>query len=130
MGTNYYFDRKNSRELSESISKMIGFLDADTVRERLFDRIHICKISAGWKPGFQRTEYFSSLDELKEFYKQNKDKYNVIDEYDEHIDFNALLEKCRQRYDDTKNKSHLSEDCRKYYRKCSSGYEWCGMEFS
>ena len=68
MGTNYYFQLKGYDELCESISKQIEFLDAETIKERLFEPIHICKLSYGWKPVFQMTEHYSTLDELKCFY--------------------------------------------------------------
>ena len=130
MGTNYYFDRKNSKELSELISKQIGFLDAETVRERLFDRIHICKLSGGWIPLFQGTEYYKSLDELKEFYRRNKDTYIVINEYDEQIDFDELLEKCTLWRDKDNNKSHLTATAYGInFRICPSGCEWSDMKF-
>lgn len=52
MGTNYYFI------------------------PRKFDmsKIKICKSSGGWKPLFQKTDFYSSVRELKEFYNKNKDK--------------------------------------------------------
>jgi hypothetical protein len=130
MGTNYYFDLKNSKELSESISKQIEVLDADEVRARLFDRIHICKLSAGWKPLFQITEYYGSLDELKEFYEQNKGKYAVINEYHEPVEFYELIEECAQRNNDDAMRTHLSVSSTYYYRTCASGYEWSEGEFS
>ena len=133
MGTNYYFDHKNSWELSETISNLIGFIDADTVRERLFHKKHICKISAGWKPLFQVTEEYRSLDELKEFYEQNKDRYSLVDCGDEPMDFYVLLEKCKQRHELVDAKTHLSGEhspYRQYYSMCPAGFEWTDVEFS
>jgi hypothetical protein len=131
MGMNYYFDRKNSEEQSKTISELIGFLDAKTVRERLFEKIHICKISAGWKPLFEKTDHYGSLDELKAFYEQNKDQFRVINEDREPVDLYDLLSKCDERYNDDTNTSHLSLKSHDYHRwLCSSGYEWTNGKFS
>lgn len=39
-----------------------------------YPRLRICKSSGGWKPLFQKTDFYSSVMELKEFYNKNKDK--------------------------------------------------------
>ena len=52
MGTNYYFKPK----------------------------LHICKMSMGWKPLFESTKYYKNVKELKDFYERNRNRISIADE--------------------------------------------------
>lgn len=69
-----------------------------------YEDIHIGKRSSGWKPLFQKQEQFSSVRELKQFYLNNSDKYEIVNEYgviytwedleEELINWNGQRENC------------------------------------
>lgn len=72
----------------KEFDRLLQFLYLDTP-----PRIHIGKISYGWNPLLQSNEYYSSMKELKSFYKKYKNNIKVLDEYDEEISFEELLDK-------------------------------------
>lgn len=89
-----------------------------------YPELHICKISAGWKPLFQSTKFYSNVKEIKEFYNKNKDRINVEDEYGEVQDINELFKIIDTKYKDKNNQSH------KDAYKDEQGYEWLTSNFS
>ena len=48
-----------------------------------YPKLHICKISIGWRPLFESTKYYKSMQELKNFYEKNKNRISITDEYGE-----------------------------------------------
>ena len=91
--------------------------------------LHICKISFGWKPLFQRTKYYKDLKSLKEFYQSNKDRICIVDEYGEKISLNNLIKEINERYKNQENQSHFKEYENRIYFD-DKGYEWNWHEFS
>lgn len=89
-----------------------------------YPELHICKISCGWKPLFEATKYYSSVEELKEFYNQNKERINIQDEYGREQDIDELLRIIDGRYKDENNKAHDNA------YKDEQGYEWVSHDFS
>lgn len=87
-----------------------------------YPKLHICKLSVGWRPLFQVTKFYSNVKELKDFYNNNKDRINIIDEYGEEQDIDELF-----KIVDIKNrdsKTHLDA------YKDQQGYEWVSSNFS
>ena len=89
-----------------------------------YPELHICKISMGWKPLFETSKYYRSVQELKDFYYKNKDRITIEDEYGQEKDINELLKKVDDIYKDKNNQAH--EDA---YRD-KEGYEWVSHNFS
>ncbi len=123
MGTNYYFKIKNSEALSGIISKVVEFLTPEQIQEKLFNDIHICKISAGWKPLFKKTEYFDSTISLLEFYDKNSKMLEIINEDYEKISIDVLQRRCHRAQNDKGNETHYD------YEKDSAGYAWTHVDF-
>lgn len=88
------------------------------------EEIHIGKRSWGWKPSFEVQEHFSSVLELKEFYHNNKDTYDIVDEYGEVYDWNGLVEELINWCPD--GEERLGFDS----YKDNNGYIWRRYEFS
>lgn len=103
MGTNFYLRNKeefsNSQEknkeielkINEIVQQIQAIIDEEECVRRIqneleeyaqvgYEKIHIGKRSFGWKPSFEKQEYFSSVRELKQFYHHNKDTYDIVDE--------------------------------------------------
>lgn len=105
MSTNYYFRNKEEyanyenannivnqkiEEIIEAIEKIVNDEDEiNIVKTRLhnaayvrYETIHIGKLSINWKPTFERQDgLYSSFKELKQFYEDNKDKYDLVSDY-------------------------------------------------
>ena len=94
MGTNYYFKIKDVKLNLDFPNNMDGIKNEilEILSEKLDDLtlIHIGKRSAGWKPLFQKTKYFSSVKEIREFYNKNEEALLIINEYDEELTFKEL----------------------------------------
>lgn len=93
--------------------------------------IHVCKMSLGWVPIFEKNEFYNNYKEFKAFYEKNKDILSLVDEYDREIsllDFETNLEYFKL------NASPLNsrqED--NYIFKIESddiGYDWSYNEFT
>lgn len=89
-----------------------------------YPELHICKISMGWKPLFESSKYYRSVQELKDFYENNKNRINIVDEYGEIHDLDELFEFINIKYKDKKSQTH--EDA----YKDKQGYEWVSHNFS
>lgn len=151
MSTNFYLRNKKDYERSQKANTVIeqkineivkeikSIIDnEDEVRKiqwKLedysyvgYEEIHIGLRSAGWKPSFERQEQFSTVRQLKEFYQNNKENYDIVDEYGKIYDWEGLendLIKCNpegreNNHDSYKNESYKDED----------GYIWHRYEFS
>ena len=113
MGTNFYLRNKqefqHSQEknnvielkINEMIQQIQTIVDEEEIVRRIqdeleeharvgYEKIHIGKRSFGWKPSFEKQEHFSSLRELKQFYHDNKDRYDIVDEYGRKYDWAEL----------------------------------------
>ncbi|MBP1308935.1 hypothetical protein JOD82_001955 [Paenibacillus sp. 1182] len=113
MSTNYYFRNKEEYSKITKINQLvqnkikdivneIGNIvrDGDEVQEITHkieqatymecSLIHIGKRSLGLKPLFKVQKEFSTLNQLQTFYYENKDKYEIVNEYGEVIDWNGL----------------------------------------
>ncbi|MFC0903779.1 hypothetical protein ACFHWD_03625 [Clostridium sp. MT-14] len=131
MGDNYYFKLKNvkgqvqcsfaSKELQELLQKQID----DIINN--VSKIHIGKASAGWKALFQKTDFYASINEIKNFYNKNKDSLDIVNEYDDKLTLDELEnELFNWSKDKSKLQSHLDDkDC---YRD-ENGYEFCKLNF-
>lgn len=104
MGTNYYLLNKTTN-----------------------DKLHLCKLSHGWKPLFQAHEgKFTNMKELEDFYFENKD-YIVVDEYDDVVDWlRFYVNMSTQNFNDS-NKSHVGTGCNAIEIR---GWEFTDWEFS
>lgn len=92
MGTNYYFEVKNTNEIIEKVRLVSPFITNEVlnkIQAELYE-IHIGKRSAGWKPLFAKTSYYSTIDELKTFYNDNKDNLIIKSEYQNEITWEEL----------------------------------------
>lgn len=106
MSTNYYFRNKEEylkinqinqlvqnkiKDIINEIGSMVR--DEDEVQEIKHkieqatymecSLIHIGKRSIGWKPLFKVQKEFSTMNHLQTFYLENKDKYEIVNEYGE-----------------------------------------------
>lgn len=82
MSTNYYFELKDSVKKKYQALADKGFI--------FYEDLHIGKRSYGSKPIFQKTENYSSVDEIIDFYNSNKKYINIIDEYGRIMTFEDL----------------------------------------
>ena len=94
--------------------------------------IHICKISGGWIPLFETTEYYHTLTELIEFYNKYKNKLNLINEYNEVINFDKFIKEVLDRTNNKNYQTHLqyNNSYGIYYYKDELGVEWTNSQFS
>lgn len=74
-------------------------------------RIHLTKLSMGWKPMIKRHRdhegniiYYSGFEEFKEFLR--RDNIAVEDEYHEEIDPEELIEKIEKKHENDDNQFH------------------------
>ena len=79
MGTNYYFKIKEKRR--KEIEKNLTDLEKRIIC--LDSEIHIGKSSAGWTFTFQATPFYKNYKELLNFYENNKNSIEIVDEYSE-----------------------------------------------
>lgn len=99
------------------------------------NEIHICKVSGGWKLLFQSQDgKFSSFQEMKEYYKNNKKRLIIVDEYNREIKWSEFLDYITERNVSLWNglglKSHLLLGFNNEYYLDSDGFEWVNREFS
>jgi hypothetical protein len=91
MGTNYYLEIKENLGRKEVYSKLIEKGEIDVLEEYIQRGFHIGKSSAGWRFIFQETENYSTIDELRAFYEEHSDVFDVVSEYREPIAFGEFL---------------------------------------
>lgn len=138
----YKKDIEQSVELyKKDIKKFFGKLnDLDKLAFKEFDslisklelddppKLHICKLSYGWKPLLQISNYYSSMTSLKNYYKKHKDTIRVINEDFEDIDFEELIKLIEDKNNNDKNQSHKDYDIVTLVD--SLNYEWYDGDFS
>lgn len=86
MSTNYYFQIKSSITTDDKLSLNLQ----DYLLNQVNTELHIGKRSGGWRPLFNKTDFYSSVKEIEEFYKNNKDFLCIVDEYDNLLSWNDL----------------------------------------
>lgn len=98
--------------------------------------MHICKVGDGWKVVFQSQDgKFSSFQELKEYYKNNKKSLIIVDEYGKEVKWDEFLDYIVKRNISLWNgeglRSHLllGWDGKDEYYLDTDGYEWTNREF-
>lgn len=126
MGTNYYFKVNtpvtNIILYSVKKCKFLGGL-SDIIEDKL--KIHICKLSYGWKPLFQKTKYYYSFNSMLEFYNDSKKDLTIINEYDKIITLKEFLDIVNSHSENNKLNATYS-GC--YF--CNDGWNWSESEFS
>lgn len=96
--------------------------------------IHICKVSKGWYPLFQKNNHWSSFKEFIEFYNSNKDYLSLIDEENREIPIDEFIQTIHTWYSQSDNETHIQfqsplNPIPEYY-KDPEGYEFTTHEFS
>lgn len=90
MGTNFYFFIKD-----KNLSKLFEKVNLTDEPEFGY-KIHLNKLSFGWRPLFESNNQWKSFDELELFYEQNKKHIIILDEYGNEYNFdkykNRLLD--------------------------------------
>lgn len=147
MSTNYYMkpkiideiktdlaNKKNSNtlEFEENIlNEVINGLDSDVYW------LHIGKRSGGRKPTFHKTNYWSSVEEIIDYYDKNKEKVSIVDEYDTELSIEELKENLIDWNKDNKNaltpfdkESGFNDYWLKNYYKDKDGYIFTTDNFS
>lgn len=109
MSTNYYFKIDSDCKFCKS------------------KEIHIGKRSAGWRPSFEKTEYYSSVQGIRDFYKENKEELAIVSEYGETLSFEDLEEELINWNKD--NKEAWGHDHTTHTYSDSEGYDFFRGEF-
>ena len=83
MSMNYYFKLKEVPKINIDIKGEIGNNILKQLNNKIesMSEIHICQTADGWKPLFQKNEYYSTIAELRGFYERNKQYLYIEDEY-------------------------------------------------
>lgn len=105
MSTNYYMKPKLIDEVldllkARALNNLVEFDLDEVIANQLIIELdekdtywlHIGKRSGGRKPTFYQTKYWSSVEEILDFYNKNKDKVTIIDEYGTELTINELKE--------------------------------------
>lgn len=150
MSTNYYMkfkiikevqanlnDKMNSSTLDfeidvlKNITKHLSYLDNEA------HWLHIGKRSCGWKPTFHKNNYWSSVEEILDFYRKNKESILIIDEYNRELSIEELKENLIDWNKDNKKaltpfdeESQFNEHWLKNYYKDNDGYIFTTDDFS
>ena len=147
MSTNYYMkpkiiqeiqiDLKNKKNNSKldfeenTLMEIMNYLDNDS------HLLHIGKRSCGRKPTFHKTNYWSSVEEIIDFYEKNKESVSIVDEYDTELSIEELKENLIDWNKDNKNaltpfdeESGFNEYWLKNYYKDKDGYVFTVDNFS
>jgi len=132
MGTNYYFRVKGADKIIDNVRKCSKFITHETLDyiESDLNKIHICKISGGWKPLFRATEHYCNVELLDNFYHDNKDGLEIVNEYG----YILTWEKFRKTIvNQNKNGKTAKESFKELnddnFYMDYAGYEWYDGEF-
>ena len=85
MGLNFYFKLINKETLEYEMKELQE--KYPLTKFTVESDIHICKLSAGWKPLFSSNEHFKSIEEIEEFALYNFCDYEIEDEYGKRYSF-------------------------------------------
>lgn len=89
MGTNYYLHTKDKRLVSEHFPAEYTLTDMPDFGYE----VHLCKMSAGWKTLFQAHKFaYNSVKEMTKFFRENKDRITIYDEYDDKQDLEEFID--------------------------------------
>ena len=89
MGTNYYLHTKDKRLVAEHFPAEYTLTDIPDFGYE----VHLCKMSVGWKTLFQAHKFaYNSIKEMTAFFRQNKDKITIYDEYDDKQDLEEFID--------------------------------------
>ena len=89
MGTNYYLHTKDKRLVAEHFPAEYTLTDVPDFGYE----VHLCKMSAGWKILFQAHNFaYTSVKEMTKFFRKNKDKITIYDEYDNKQDLEEFID--------------------------------------
>ncbi len=94
MGTNYYLLTKNKR-IKE---KHFGLHDDYELTDRpcFGYRIHVCKLSSGWKSLWQaHPNAYNSVFEFEEFVRKHERSFLFLDEYNRRYTIDEFLEEIK-----------------------------------
>lgn len=86
MGTIFYLMSRNKKLMREYFAVETEYTIKDIEYEIVDEpylgyEVHLCKLSAGWRPLFQRHKTISTFKELEEFCLKNKSMVSIYDEY-------------------------------------------------
>ena len=86
MGINFYLMSRNKKLMREYFAVETEYTIKDIEYEIVDEpylgyEVHLCKLSAGWRPLFQRHKTISTFKELEEFCLENKSMVSIYDEY-------------------------------------------------
>lgn len=86
MGTNFYLMSRNKKLMREYFAVETEYTIKDIEYEIVDEpylgyNVHLCKLSAGWRPLFQRHKTISTFKEVEEFCLKNKSMVSIYDEY-------------------------------------------------
>lgn len=86
MGTNFYLMSRNKKLMREYFAVETEYTIKDIEYEIVDEpylgyKVHLCKLSAGWRPLFQRHKTISTFKEVEEFCLKNKSMVSIYDEY-------------------------------------------------
>lgn len=132
MSTNYYFRLKgikNNVTFPSCSSNLINMIQnkMDIIFEGICE-IHIGKRAGGYKPLFQKTEYFKSVADIRKFYSENKDCLTIVDEYNTELTFPELEEELISWCKGNRNaRNNCGEE---YFYTDDEGYNFNEMDFS
>ena len=134
---------KSIKELIDEASKnhkiykeVLDIQDIDNIDCRLIydfeiPEIHICKLSFGWCPSFESTEYYSNFNEFKEFYNKYKDDFDITDEYNRYLTIDELESLATTAKENAKEFHSKFNSCGvAYYTTDNYGFEWTNTHFS
>jgi len=124
MGTNYYFKDSREKEIEDYVNENAFFL-----KDFVLPRLHIGKRSYGWAPSFEKTEFYSTIKELEDFYIKNKDSLIIIDEDENELSWNDL----KNELIDWNGGDNISIPPRRNTTRFNyiddQGYDWCSSDF-
>lgn len=86
MGTNFYMMSRNKKLMREYFAVETEYTIKDIEYEIVDEpylgyKVHLCKLSAGWRPLFQRHKTISTFKKVEEFCLKNKSMVSIYDEY-------------------------------------------------
>ena len=92
MGTNYYFMTRNKELAQNHFANVYDWGVVDKEYEIVDNpylgyQIHLNKLSAGWRPLFQKHKAFNTWNQLEEFYMAHRDDLDIYDEYGQGFGF-------------------------------------------
>ena len=87
MGTNFYLMSRNKKLMREYFAVETEYTIKDIEYEIVDEpylgyNVHLCKLSAGWRPLFLRHKTISTFKELEEFCNKNKSMESNNNKYE------------------------------------------------